>query len=147
MILSRYSIGSQNPKYGFSSTLYWTKNLVVLTIISSSLLSLSVAALATGISEEAQLEIDQCLDGNLSACHEVSMRYEFGDDVPLDFEKSASYCAKGCYSGHINSCYNLAVSYGDGEGVERDEKRATDLYDRVCKYGDQDGCERLNELR
>ena len=116
------------------------KNLVSLTIISSSLLSFSVAAQSTGISEEAQLEIDQCLDGNFADCHEVGMRYDSGDDVPQDFEKSASYYAKGCQGGNSDACYNLAVAYDNGEGVQQDHAKAVSYFIKSCDAGDLNAC-------
>ena len=63
--------------------------IIFTTLISLTLFSVNTSAQDRKYSTQAKTEIQQCEDGDASICYEVGVRYDNGDGVPQDYEKSA----------------------------------------------------------
>ena len=85
------------------------KKVCLIGIVFFSFFSITVFAQQTEISENAKLQIEDCLDGDVNACYEVGIRYDSGDGVSQDFTQSTYYYEKGCAGGHAPRVITLRL--------------------------------------
>ena len=52
-----------------------------------------------------------CDDGNMRACHNLGVMYEYAIGVEKDFGKAAELFKKACDGGEMNGCRNLDTIY------------------------------------
>jgi TPR repeat protein len=81
-----------------------------------------------------------CESGDATACYNLGVQYEFGDEVKLDETRAASLYQQACDGGDMRGCIRLGGLYANGTGVTQDYTHAAALYERGCLGGHAEGC-------
>ncbi len=86
-----------------------------------------------------------CDEDLASACYDLAVLYETGEDLAEDEAKAKELYEKACQSNDpdATACNNLAVMYQQGRAVEADQDKAAELYRRACELGSMLGCRNL----
>lgn len=79
--------------------------------------------------------------GWLSACFNLGVMYNKGENVRLDKFKAVELYQKSCTGNDETGCNNLGVMYQNGEGVRLDLSKALSFYGKACDLKNQIGCE------
>jgi len=74
--------------------------------------------------------------GDLTAQFNLAVAYEFGKDVPQDYEKAAYWYTKSAEQGLAVAQSHLGVLYANGIGVARDYERAAYWYEQAAEQGE-----------
>ena len=68
--------------------------------------------------------ISRAENGDAEAMYELGNIYYWGENVELDYEKSAKYYEQAASLGHLNAIKGISFMYQDGLGVPRDLKKS-----------------------
>jgi uncharacterized protein len=106
-------------------------------------LVLVFAAVATGCTSFAGVDLAQPLDKSKQRCIECALRVHTD---PANLPRALARFREGCDAGDAQSCSVLGVMYETGSGVPRDEARARELYAFACRKGNARACSSLGAL-
>ncbi|MGA2672528.1 MAG: tetratricopeptide repeat protein, partial [Terracidiphilus sp.] len=87
-----------------------------------------------------------CDGGEMAACNNLGLLYEFGLGVTQDFAQARALYRKACDGGQISACTSLGTFFYSGQGVLQDYAQAHALFQRACDAGDTGGCSNLGTL-
>ena len=73
--------------------------------------------------------------GNTDAMFNLGVRYDEGNGVSQDKQKSIELYQKAADMGFTNAMVNLGVCYEKGDGVSQDKKKAVALYQKAAEMG------------
>lgn len=118
--------------------LYFKSKLSIFVIS----VALSMPSLAASF-EETQRLANQ---GNSSAQFNLGVKYERGEGVRQDYQKTFEWYAKAANQGDVRAKYNLGVMYYNGQGVRQNYAKAKDLFGESCDNGYQKGCDQYRDL-
>ena len=82
--------------------------------------------------------------GNTDAMFNLGVRYDEGNGVSQDKQKSIELYQKAADMGFTNAMVNLGVCYEKGDGVSQDKKKAIELLQRASDMGNTDAITQLN---
>lgn len=75
--------------------------------------------------------------GNLLACKDLSVCYQYGLGVELDKQKAVEWINKAVELGDAEAMAMLALYYHIGFGVEKDDAKARELFIKAYELGDK----------
>jgi len=98
--------------------------------------------------ESAEAERDRIAaeGGDADAMWMLARRYELGDGVPEDSEKSAEWCRRAAEAGHAYAQFKMGVWHLSGSGVPFSAKKAVEWYAKAAESGQADAQYELAEM-
>ncbi len=73
--------------------------------------------------------------GDAKAQFSLGRLYDWGEEVPQDYQKAFELYSKAAEQGYIYARYNLGIMYYDGNGISKDYQKAFELYSKAAKQG------------
>ena len=86
------------------------KKFLVLLVCAAVLLVGYIVLDRSGI-ESSFVAKKACDSGNMRACFNLGIMYEYGNGVEKDFSKAAELFKKACDGGDMNGCRSLDTIY------------------------------------
>ncbi|MCL2086738.1 MAG: sel1 repeat family protein [Oscillospiraceae bacterium] len=74
-------------------------------------------------------------DGNVFACHMLSVCYLYGRGVPEDPAKAIDFCTRAANQGYALAQYHLGLYCSKGIGVTRNPKEALKWFEKAAEQG------------
>ncbi|MFN3197823.1 MAG: RnfABCDGE type electron transport complex subunit D [Bradymonadia bacterium] len=94
-----------------------------------------------------QVHEGRCVQGDVTACHNLAVMYDTGQRVARDQAVAARLYQRACDAGDAVGCGNLATMAWQGEGIPLDRPLAIKLWQLACgTEGGAESCENLEQV-